>query len=63
MKSKKIFLILLLVVSNLAISQNCSYIFSGIVEDFHDKSVLIGATIYIKSINKYATSDIDGKFI
>ncbi len=55
-------MIVLLLISNLAISQNCTYTFSGIVEDFHDKSVLIGATIHIKNLNKYTTSDVDGKF-
>ena len=62
MKSKKLFLMVLLMVSTLAISQKCTYTFSGIVEDFHDKSALVGATIYIKNLHKYTTSDIDGKF-
>lgn len=62
MTSKKLVLIVLLIVSNIAVSQHCTYTFSGIVEDFHDKSALVGATIYIKNLNKYTTSDIDGKF-
>lgn len=62
MKSRQLFLIVLLMISNLAISQNCTYTFSGIVEDFHDKSTLVGATIYIKNLNKYTASDLDGKF-
>ena len=62
MKSKRIILILLLVTTNFVISQNCKYTFSGIVEDFHDKSVLADATIYIKNLNKYTVSDINGKF-
>ncbi len=44
------------------IGQNCNYTFSGLVEDFHDKSPLVNATIYIKNLNKYTTSDFDGKF-
>lgn len=43
-------------------SQNCSYTFTGVVEDFHDKSTIVGATIYIKSLNKYTTTDVEGKF-
>ncbi len=64
MKSKNLFLILLLsFYTTLVISQNCTNTFSGIVEDFHDKSPIVNATIYIKSLNKYTTTDIDGKFI
>jgi len=63
MKSKKIFLIVFLFfISKIVISQNCSYSFTGIVEDFHDKTALIGATLHIKNLNKYASTDIEGKF-
>ncbi len=63
MKSKDLLLIVLLsFFSNLVISQNCTYTFSGIVEDTHDKSVIVGATVYIKNQNKYTETDINGKF-
>jgi len=62
MTPQKLFLVLLLIISNIATSQNCTYTFSGIVEDFHDKSVLTNATIHIKSLNKFAVSDTNGKF-
>ncbi len=63
MKSKSILLIILLLLcSALANSQNCEHTFSGLVEDFHDKSPIVGATVFIKNQNKYATTDIEGKF-
>ncbi|WGH76187.1 TonB-dependent receptor [Tenacibaculum tangerinum] len=43
-------------------SQNCEYTFSGLVEDFHDKSPIIGATVFIKNQNKYAVTNSEGKF-
>src|SRR5690606_6996838 len=36
--------------------------FSGEVHDFHDGSPIINATIYIETLDKYTTSDINGKF-
>ncbi|SDS44318.1 iron complex outermembrane recepter protein [Formosa sp. Hel1_31_208] len=47
---------------SLSASQNCSYTFLGELSDFHDASPISGATIYIKSLDKYVVSDIDGKF-
>lgn len=43
-------------------AQNCTLTFSGIVEDFHDKTPIKNATVYIKSQNKYAVTDTQGKF-
>ncbi|CAM1354560.1 TonB-dependent receptor [Tenacibaculum insulae] len=63
MKLKSILSILLLTVCvSLVKAQNCSYTFSGLVEDFHDKSAIVNATIFIKNQNKYTTTDFDGKF-
>ncbi|RSC92054.1 TonB-dependent receptor [Tenacibaculum singaporense] len=63
MKSKRIILILLLLLSyNNVKGQNCSHTFSGLVEDFHDKSPIVGATVFIKNQNKYAVTDFQGKF-
>lgn len=60
-KIKILILLLNLCVCSI-IGQKCTYTFSGIVEDFHNKSTLENATIYIKSLNKYTTSDSNGKF-
>jgi len=49
--------------ANIVHSQNCNYILSGNVHDFHDGSPLVGATIYIETIDKYITTDIDGNYI
>ncbi len=63
MKSKRIILIFLLLLSFSKVkSQNCNYTFSGLVEDFHDKSPIVGATVYIKNQNKYTTTNFKGKF-
>ncbi|WP_299677872.1 TonB-dependent receptor domain-containing protein [uncultured Tenacibaculum sp.] len=57
-----ILIVLLFLISNSIIGQNCKYTFSGLVEDFHDKSPIIDATVYIKNLNRYAATDLDGKF-
>ncbi|WBX72381.1 TonB-dependent receptor [Tenacibaculum retecalamus] len=63
MKLKSILFILLLTTAvSLVKAQNCSYTFSGLVEDFHDKSVIVNATVFIKNQNKYTTTNFDGKF-
>lgn len=63
MKSKHIILIFLFLLGyNIAKSQNCKHTFSGLVEDFHDKSPIVGATVFIKNQNKYATTNFEGKF-
>ena len=43
-------------------SQQCTYNFKGIITDYHDGSSIFGATIYIKNLNRYTTSDDAGKF-
>ncbi len=64
MKSKSIIQLLLFLLCSItsAKGQNCTYKFSGVVEDFHDKSPITGATVLIKSQNKYTATDIEGKF-
>ncbi|SEB41766.1 iron complex outermembrane recepter protein [Tenacibaculum sp. MAR_2009_124] len=63
MNLKSIVLILLVLFSSIVLkAQNCKHTFSGLVEDFHDKSPIIGATIFVKNLNKYATTDTEGKF-
>jgi iron complex outermembrane receptor protein len=43
-------------------SQQCTYNFKGIITDYHDGTSIFGATIFIKNLNKYTTSDDQGKF-
>ena len=43
-------------------SQQCTYNFKGVITDYHDGTSIFGATIFIKSLNKYTTSDNQGKF-
>jgi len=43
-------------------SQNCNYIFSGKIEDFHENSVLTEATIFIKELNIFSIADSKGEF-
>ncbi|MCL5127918.1 TonB-dependent receptor [Algibacter sp. L4_22] len=47
---------------SIAYSQNCNYKLSGNVQDFHDGSAITGAAIYIESLDRYTTSDIDGNY-
>ncbi|WP_422091197.1 TonB-dependent receptor [Tenacibaculum ovolyticum] len=63
MKSKNIvFTCVLLLLSSIVASQNCKNTFSGLIEDFHDKSPIVGATVFIKNQNKYTTTNFEGKF-
>ena len=43
-------------------SQGCDSKFFGEVKDFHDGTAIIAASIYIENLDKYSTTDIDGKF-
>ncbi len=43
-------------------TQNCEYTLQGNVFDFHDGTPLSAATIYMKALDRYTTTDIDGKF-
>lgn len=54
--------VIAIAVIHISFSQNCRNIFLGEVVDFHDKTPIIGATIYIKTLHKYVTADVDGKF-
>ncbi|OEK08898.1 TonB-dependent receptor [Flavivirga aquatica] len=60
----KHYLILVMVscIINFTHSQNCEQNLFGSIQDFHDGTPIIGATVYIKTLNKYTTSDINGKF-
>ena len=54
--------LLLAIISQLVMSQNCSYTYIGEVKDFHDGTSLPGATVHLKTLNLYATTDFNGKF-
>lgn len=45
-----------------AYGQKCTSEFSGKVEDFHDATAIVGATLYIETLNIYTTTDLDGNF-
>jgi iron complex outermembrane recepter protein len=55
-------LIVICFVLNIANGQNCNSKFFGEVHDFHDGTPIIAATIYIETLDKYTTTDINGKF-
>ncbi len=63
MNLKSIVLVLLMIFTSISLkAQDCKHTFSGLVEDFHDKSPLVGATVFIKNLNKYGTTNAQGKF-
>ncbi len=43
-------------------AQDCNYRLTGTIEDFHDGTPIVGATIYMKNLDTYTTSNIDGYF-
>lgn len=55
-------LVVFIVMSCHSYSQKCNTIFLGELTDFHDNTPIVAAAIYIKQLDKYVTSDIDGKF-
>ncbi|MAX70375.1 MAG: TonB-dependent receptor [Flavobacteriaceae bacterium] len=59
---KRFFVGLFIAFSCYNYSQDCNYTFIGNLQDFHDKSAIASATIYIKEKDKYLVSDFDGKF-
>jgi len=42
--------------------QNCTNSLFGAIHDFHDGSPITGATIYVKTLDSYTTSNLDGSF-
>ncbi len=60
---KDYLLILCYCALNITFAQECDYTFSGEIHDFHDGSPIVNATIYIKNIDKYTTTDLSGKFV
>ncbi len=47
---------------NMSFSQNCKSKFFGEVHDFHNGTPIVGAVIYIETLDKYTTTDFNGKF-
>ncbi len=60
--SKYLLSVFLLSVFFPALGQECSYSLSGRVLDFHDKSPLTGATLYISQLESYAYSNLNGEY-
>jgi len=48
--------------TSIATSQNCTYTYSGIVKDFHNGAPIDEAVLKIENVNKFVTTDSDGKF-
>ena len=60
--SKYLLSVFLLSVFFPALGQECSYSLRGRVLDFHDKSPLTGATLYIPQSESYAYSNLNGEY-
>lgn len=43
-------------------AQKCKLTFKGKITDFHDNSVIVGASVHIVNSNKYTTSNLSGEF-
>jgi len=56
-------LIIACILYNLSYGQKCTSKFSGKIEDFHDGSTIVDATLYIKKLDTYTTSDSEGNFV
>jgi len=53
----------MLLYNSIVFSQECNHNFSGNILDFHNGESITGATVFIKNLNKYTTSDVNGEFI
>lgn len=59
---KQIIVGIVMALTCLSYSQNCTYTFLGELSDFHDGTPIASATIFIKERDKYIVSDFNGKF-
>ena len=57
------FLMILLLSSFPLLSQSCDFKLSGLLTDFHDGSVLEGATIIVAGFERLIVTDFEGKFM
>ncbi|WP_047415768.1 TonB-dependent receptor domain-containing protein [Cellulophaga sp. Hel_I_12] len=55
-------LLLLLICSATAISQNCNNTLSGKVIDLHDGTILVGATLIVAGTEQMVITDLEGNF-
>jgi iron complex outermembrane receptor protein len=46
----------------MSIAQECNSILKGTIDDFHDGTKIVGASLYIESLKKYTVTDLDGNF-
>ncbi|TYP99147.1 iron complex outermembrane receptor protein [Tenacibaculum adriaticum] len=60
-KSKVLFILVLFIHVTIK-AQECNYTFNGVVEDFHDKTAISDAVVYVKNQNKFTTTDVNGNF-
>ena len=44
-------------------AQDCNYTFKGKITDFHDNSIIVGASVQIMNTNKFTTSNLEGEFL
>ncbi|MCE2613915.1 TonB-dependent receptor [Flavobacteriaceae bacterium D16] len=58
----KIACLIMLLPSAIIFAQECRYVFKGQVVDFHDKSPLAEASIFINQIGRSAVTDAQGNF-
>ena len=63
MNQKNLFCVIACLLLYTANAQKCTYTLEGRVNDFHDSSPIIGATIHIKKTDRYATTDSNGFFV
>ncbi|KEZ93797.1 TonB-dependent receptor [Nonlabens ulvanivorans] len=63
MKLQTLWLFVMLISASWATAQDCTYILEGTVKDYHDNSSLELATIYVESLQKTVSTDVNGYFI
>ena len=60
---QRLFLLcILLLFSIYTNAQNCNLTFKGKVTDFHNKTPIVGASVVVLNLDKYAITDFDGNF-
>ena len=49
--------------TNTISAQDCNYTFKGKISDFHDNSIIVGASVQIINTNKFTSSNLEGEFV
>ncbi|NJB35540.1 TonB-dependent receptor [Croceivirga sp. JEA036] len=57
-----VFLVFLLGIATIGLGQQCNVTLKGTVKDFHDNSILEGATVVVVGTNQYAVTDENGYY-